>query len=112
MRAPAARARVRIARVSAIGVSNCATQTSSARGSCRTICALKCRLAPDATVMALSLPATWMIATPVAGPSISRTPELSTSLSARKPRRLLAKASLPTAPIIAVGTPSRAAATA
>ena len=62
--------------------------------------------------MALSLPATWMIATPVAGPSISRTPELSTSQSARKPRRLLAKASLPTDPIIAVGTPRRAAATA
>src|SRR6266850_4034833 len=62
--------------------------------------------------MALSLPATWISATPVAGPSISRTPELSTSLSARKPRRLLANASLPTAPIIAVGAPRRAAATA
>src|SRR5260370_14573100 len=34
------------------------------------------------------------------------------SLSARKPRRLLAKASVPPAPIIAVGTPRRAAATA
>src|SRR5262245_52401201 len=62
--------------------------------------------------MALSFSATWMMATPVDGPSISRTPELSTSLSARKPRRLLAKASLPTAPTIAVGTPSRTAAIA
>ena len=112
VRAPAARARFRIASVAAIGVSNCATQTSSSRGSWRTISLVKWRLAPEATVMALSPWATWISATPVAGPSISRTPEQSTSLSARKARRLLAKASLPTAPIIAVGTPSRAAATA
>src|ERR1700722_5185796 len=112
VRAPAARARFRIASVAAIGVSNCATQTSSPRGSWRAISLVKWRLAPEATVIALSPWATWISATPVAGPSISRTPEQSMSLSARKPRRLLAKASLPTAPIIAVGAPRRTAATA
>ena len=74
--------------------------------------ASKCMLAPDATVIELSPSVTWISATPVAGPSTSVTLVLSTSLSARKPRRLLAKASLPTAPTIAVGTPRRAEAIA
>src|SRR5471032_3084177 len=105
--APAARACLKISFVTSRGVSNCATQTSPCAGAQCTMVLVKCRLAPEATVMALSPSATWISARPDARPSMTCRPSVSTSLSARKLRSECPNGSSPTAPIIDVEVPSR-----